>query len=173
MALLVEDGSIVADAESYCSVADADAYFLARGNATWAAIATTELKEIALRKATDYMEQNYRQLWLGYRVDISQSLSWPRSDVVIDGFTQPADEVPEEVVRACAELAVRASASTLLGDVDNTTTQVTHERLGDMEVDYAVGNAAGVISYKAVEFMLAPFFGSPVRGIRSVEVSRA
>lgn len=39
MALIFEDGTGRADADSYCSVADADAYLAARGrNATWATL---------------------------------------------------------------------------------------------------------------------------------------
>jgi hypothetical protein len=66
MTLTVEDGTGKADAESYISVADADTYFTARNNATWAALSTSD-KEAALRKATDYMLQAYRVRWAGMR----------------------------------------------------------------------------------------------------------
>ena len=66
MALITEDGTGRADAESYCSVAAADAHHAARGAAAWAAL-TTEAKEQALRRATDYMGQIYGPLWAGHR----------------------------------------------------------------------------------------------------------
>ena len=37
MALTVEDGTGLVNADAYISVADADTYFLASANATWAA----------------------------------------------------------------------------------------------------------------------------------------
>lgn len=60
MTLVVEDGSIVSGAESYASVAQADAYFAARGITIWSPLLDAE-KEQALRRATDYMVQTYRQ----------------------------------------------------------------------------------------------------------------
>ena len=87
MALTAEDGSIVTGAESLCSVADADAYHSGRGNAAWAALATTALKEEALRRATDFMRQRYRGRWQGRIVQKGQPQDWPRYDVGVDGWT--------------------------------------------------------------------------------------
>jgi hypothetical protein len=44
MTLIVETGQGLPDAESFISVADADTYFTARGNAVWAAL-TDDAKE--------------------------------------------------------------------------------------------------------------------------------
>lgn len=54
MALIVEDGTGLADAESYLSVADADTYHADRNNEAWQDYSTAE-KEAALRKATQYI----------------------------------------------------------------------------------------------------------------------
>jgi len=78
--LIVEDGSIVPGAESYCSVAAADAYHSGRANATWAGL-DQATKEANLRKATEYMVSIYRQRWKGLRASINQALDWPRYDV--------------------------------------------------------------------------------------------
>jgi hypothetical protein len=87
MALIVETGQAGSTSESFASVADADLYHSNRGNTAWAAIASTALKEAALRKATDYMEQSYRLRWLGYRHTEAQALSWPRDEVQRSDFT--------------------------------------------------------------------------------------
>ena len=162
MALIVEDGSIVAGAESYISVTDADAYFLARSNAAWAALDTTA-KEAALRKGTDYMEARYR--WRGERVSDTQALSWPRSCVYVDGVLLASDAVPEAIRRACAELAVRASAADLAPDVG---AQVKSETVGPISVTYADG-ARQTDAYKAVDAMLGPY----LKGMGQVAVVRA
>ncbi len=119
MALIVEDGSIVQGAESLCSVADADAYHAAIGNADWALL-TEAGKEQSLRKSTQYMQGQYGGKWAGYRKDSSQSLDWPRSYVLISDtlYVEYLSDsiVPLEVKNACASLAFRASSVDLLAD---------------------------------------------------------
>lgn len=78
MALIVEDGTGLPDAEAYASVAFCDDYFAARGNTAWAAMGTPT-KEAALRLGCDYMEAVYAQQWAGRRTSATQALSWPRS----------------------------------------------------------------------------------------------
>lgn len=81
MALIVEDGTGLAAAEAYASVAEADTYHTARGReATWTDL-DADVKERALRLATDYMQQAYRSLWAGTRKTTAQALDWPRWNV--------------------------------------------------------------------------------------------
>ncbi|WP_426269147.1 DnaT-like ssDNA-binding protein [Dyella kyungheensis] len=150
MSLLVEDGSGVAGAEAYISVADADAYFAARGNADWADLDTTA-KEAALRKGCDYMEGVYT--WKGMRATKTQTLSWPRKCVVVDRVHVPSDRVPLAIARANAELAVRASAGDLSADEGS---QVTRETVGPITVEYAQG-ARQNPRYAAVDAMLSSY----------------
>lgn len=147
MALIVEDGTGLANAEAYISVADADAYFAARGNAAWAAL-TTGAKEAALRKGADYLE-GYR--WKGERLTGTQALAWPRSGAVVDGYELAAAVLPAALVRANAELAVRAAAGDLSADAG---AQVVSETVGPISVTYAAG-ARQQTRYEAVERMLA------------------
>ena len=151
MALIVEDGTGKPDAEAYISVADADAYFTARGNATWAALPDDSAKEAALRLGADYMEGAYGQRWKGCRISQTQALSWPRDGVCVDGYDLPDDEVPVAVARANAELAVRASAGSLLEDQG---AQVKSEQVGPIAVTYADG-ARQSVRYSAVDAMVA------------------
>lgn len=187
MTLLVEDGTGVDGAESYISVADADAYFSARGNAAWAAL-DTGAKEAALRNACDYMGAQYGQRWVGDRATATQSLDWPRANVPdknapkgdtsavvfgpaygyyagVSGLLAPvtpmlpSNVVPQAVSRANAELAVRASAGDLMADQG---AQVTRETVGPVTVDYLPGGRQSV-RYAFVDGLLGPFLldGSP------------
>lgn len=170
MALIVENGTGLAGAESYISVADADTYFTARGNATWAAL-TTEQKEQALRAATDYMQGMFAGQWAGQRYSVAQALDWPRAYVPIkdapaSGSYYESDEVPAAIGRACAEYAVRASAGSLLGDIG---AQVKSETVGPISVTYADG-ARQNSRYTAVENMLWPFLSG---GRGQIKVERA
>ena len=162
MSLIVEDGTIIADAESYISVADTSAYHLARGDTTWATISTAQ-KEEALRRATDYMLQVYRHRWKGVRMSSTQTLDWPRAYVylepVITGANQEfptlvADNiVPAEVKRACAQMALRAAAGDLYADQARAAIR---NKVGPIEVEYS---AYGPLEtrYASIDAMLQPY----------------
>lgn len=167
MAIIVEDGTGKADAETYISVADADAYHLARANTAWAALLTAD-KEAHLRKAADHMLQAYRMRWKGSRVTGTQALDWPRAWVVRDDFEQstlngsqvigsrqyyPSDDVPLEVSRACAELALRSISGELAPDVGQRTVR---EKVDVIEVEYDRYSSA-YTQFRAVDNLLSPF----------------
>lgn len=171
MAIVVEDGTGLSTAETFVSVADADAYHLARANSAWALL-TTPNKEAALRKAADYMEAVYRERWAGYRVNTTQALSWPRYEVPIKDAASamnygglsyyPYDAVPVIVANACASLALRASAADLAPDVTRVTTR---ERVGEIEVEYAAG-AAPYARYREIDLALSAFMAGSANSIR-------
>lgn len=176
MALIVEDGTGKADAESYISVADATTYHANRGNAAWAALASDTVREQLLRKATEYMLQVYRLAWDGSRVDITQALDWPRLYVprvdVVGGYGGFAsyydnDIVPVEVQRACAELALKANSGPLAPDLTQGKKRV---KVGSIETEYDQYSPQ-TKRYRSIDLMLAPFLASTggvnVRLVRS------
>jgi hypothetical protein len=164
MALIVEDGTGKADAESYISVADATAYHAARGNAAWATLASDTVREQLLRRATEYMLESYRQRWQGYRISSTQALDWPRAGVCVDGYLIAINIVPVEVQRACAELALKAATADLAADVGQTARRV---KVGPIEKEYAP-NASPVKRYRAVDLLLAPFLSGSDMNIKVV-----
>lgn len=106
---IVEDGTVVADANSYATIAFADSYFLNRGNAPEWSGATVAAKQAALRRATFYIDDIYLGYWRGRAVSSLQELSWPRSGVVDSrsGISHTSAEVPNRVKRATCEVAFR------------------------------------------------------------------
>ena len=108
MALIVEDGSAKTDAESYISLADADTYHTSfTGSTNWSG-ASDPAKEIALRKATLYLDLQYNGRWLGSRYTENQALAWPRMNVAdVDGYLYEVTEIPVALKRATAEAALR------------------------------------------------------------------
>ena len=160
MALIVEDGTGLSTAESYISVADATTYFSNRGNTTWAAIATDALREAYLRLATEYMTQMYRSRWEGARYTEDQSLDWPRTGVVRDSWSVDTDEVPVEVQRACAELALKQSAGDLAPDL---TQGVIREKVDVIEVEYDKASPQ-YTRYRAIDAMLKPYLNASSSG---------
>jgi len=156
MALITETGAGLPDAESYASVAAADAHHAVRRTATaWAAL-TTGAKEAALREATDHMLAEYRSAWKGQRVYSTQALDWPRAWVMVDQFSVASNIVPAEVIKACCELALKASAGPLKADQGAQVQSVT---VGPISKTYAAGARQGT-KYAAVDDMLRALLGS-------------
>lgn len=156
MALIVEDGSGLADAEAYVSVADATTYHTNMGNsAAWAAVGVTAVQEAMLRRATNYMRNRYYGMWEGSAVASTQRLDWPRSGVPTrDGGSAIASNiVPEDVKAACAELALKAFSADLMPD---SSQAVKREKVGPLEVEYDEFSPSSP-AYLAIDAMLAPF----------------
>lgn len=101
MALIKEDGSIVANANSYADVADADAYQTDRGRQAWLD-ADAEVKNAALVRATDYIESRFGLRFIGQPLGDVQELAWPRinASYPATGNAFPTDAVPECVLDA-------------------------------------------------------------------------
>lgn len=111
LVIIVEDGSGVANANSYISVTDADAYFGARLYSTAWTGAVTATKNIALVQAARTLD-NYIQ-WYGIKSDPDFTMQWPRVDIyerqIVDGVEtdiELVDMVPQCVIDAQCELAV-------------------------------------------------------------------
>jgi hypothetical protein len=178
MALIVEDGTGKADAESFISVADATTYHTNRGNSAWTGLASDTIREQHLRKATDYIEEVYRLRWKGQLKTTSQSLAWPRAWVeredfyvtssaipdVNGNFYYPDDEVPTEVKNACAELALRSIDGQLSPDL---TQGVKREKVDVLEVEYDT-TSPQYTRYRAIDNMLAPLLKSTGGAFRKV-----
>lgn len=120
MAITVETGAGVAGAESYASVAQADAYWSARTHdsrsTTWSD-ATTAVKEGALREATAYIDAIYGSFYLGRRRGYVQGLEWPRTGA-LDAAGYELPDLPQVLVNAVSDLAVRAVSARLAADLE-------------------------------------------------------
>ena len=121
MALIVEDGTGKADAESYISVLDCDALLIKWGRSSDAWEALDEAtKEGLLRNSTMYIDATYAGKWSGDVLNSTQSLSWPRSNAYkTNGQSIPSDAVPVEVERACSFIAVETITGGAYADEDN------------------------------------------------------
>lgn len=161
MTIIVEDGTGLANAESYVSVVDANTYHLKIGNDAWADL-DMSVKEQLLRKATDYMVAQYRLQYAGYRRYSTQSLDWPRLYVpLIDSLSANVfpqyvdfDIVPVTVKNACAELALKAYTAILMQDL---TQGVIREKVDVIEVEYDKFSPQQT-RYEQIDAMLSVFF---------------
>lgn len=132
MALIVEDGGIVAGADSYVSLSDARALAVKYG---WALPADDTEAEQALRNGAGYVGLQEPAM-CGSRVSAAQELAYPRRNVTLYGFPVPADSIPAQVIRAQVAAAVEYGAGT---DVRGTSDgrAVSMERVeGAVTVEY-------------------------------------
>lgn len=129
MALIVENGTIVENANSYVDLEYARAYATARGLTLSAVDATLEAQ---LMTAMDYLEA-LRSQYQGAKIG---SLQWPRYGVTIDGVELASDTIPKELKDAQSRLAFDVSSGV---DLMPTTSgkYAKREKVGDLEVEYS------------------------------------
>ncbi len=142
-----------AASESLATVAQANTYHTNRGNAAWAALSDA-LREIALRKATDYLGEFYGPAWAGCRATDTQALDWPRLGVTAYEVLISELIIPPRVVDACALLALKAATvATLTPDL---TRAIVRQKIGPLETEYADYSPQSK-RYLEVDRMLAPY----------------
>lgn len=141
MALTVEDGTGLPEADAFVSVEDCDAYCTAQGLTGWtgATRSPPDDDEAAIRRATAWLSTSFA--WKGSRaLGRVQALAWPRSDAT-DGeeLDIDDDEVPIEVVQATCIAAAfeRANPGGLMPTV-TLTERIKREKVGPLETEYAV-----------------------------------
>lgn len=164
MALITETGTGASDAESYISVADADAYHANRANSAWSS-ATTASKEAALRKAASYIDGNYR--FCGCPSNATQALQWPRIGVRLNDYPLATNVIPRQLQYACAELALVALSESLTSAVDSQS--VASKTVGPISISYAAPRNGGRKRYPAADDWLSGLMQSRF----AAEVSRA
>lgn len=127
------------ECESLCTVAAADAYHEARGNAaTWMLFDQTRKEEL-LRRAYDDLMPRYLARW---------PTPWEFGAIDADGG------VPRLVRDANALLALYAASGPLDAQV---SPQVTEKTIGPITTKYANAGAATRREFPDVDRMIAPF----------------
>jgi hypothetical protein len=164
VALIVEDGTGIEDAESYLSVTEANSYHAAHGNSAWTGVDT--VKEAALRKATTYLDGVYGSRWPGVKRTLEQALLWPRSyGYDREDYALADDAVPAPVQQATAELALRALSEELIADLERGG-RISRVKVGPIEEEYERG-ASPLKTYPWIDAILDPLLarrGVLVRG---------
>lgn len=133
MALTVEDGTGLADADAYASIATVDAYATARALTAWTG--TDAVKEAAIREATVYLDTSYA--WKGAIEVETQALAWPREGV-LDKEGREVTGLPQRVIDACCELAVMKLSAALV--TSRSEAEVQSMTAGSVSITYARGN---------------------------------
>lgn len=164
--LTVEDGTGLANANSYVSQADADTYFANRANTVWAA-ADNDAKAAALIQATQYLDTRYA--FKGERLTTTQALAWPRQQSPIrvpvgiwtdvyagtdSQFQWPVKRVKD----ATCEAALRALAGPLYAD--QAATVKDSVKVGPITVQKSRERNGGQVRIAIIDDLLRPLLGA-------------
>jgi hypothetical protein len=157
--IIVEDGSGVANANAYITVAEARLYATQRGITL-----PTEDDEVAamIIQATDFLESKSCE-YAGRKTSPVQSLEWPRIDAYLDGDDYPmfpSNSIPKSLKQAQMALVVAVSQGIVLLPNIGPQDYVIEETVGPITTKYANPIAAGIeTTFTGVDFLLAPLFG--------------
>lgn len=158
MTLIVENGSGVANANSYLDAPSFKALATARGE-TAAAALTDAAVEILLVKAMDYLSQ-FTDRWRGSKANATYALPWPRSNVYLYGVALDADVIPNELVMAQYELALAANSVDLM-PTTGVGGFVVMEKIGPLETRWSEGAGERTVpTLRRVDMWLTPLIAS-------------
>ncbi len=136
MALIIETGAIVTNANTYVSEADARTILQAIGQDLASNTVTAEQQ---LLNAMNYIE-SFRARYTGYKNSVDQPLQWPRTSVIVDGWLAPNNTIPNELIRAQVFAAYEISQSENLQPNDSGR-KISSEKLGPLSVSYFENSA--------------------------------
>lgn len=134
MALIATPGA--ADANSYVTLAEYNAYLLARLHVPAAASGATDAqKEAALIMATRTLDA--MQCFTGAAATSTQALKWPRTGMVNkNGFPIADNVIPQELKDATSELAMQLAVSDITLDNDAAIQGLTKVKAGPVELGF-------------------------------------
>lgn len=155
MSLTTTVGS--ASADSYASVAEADAYHAARLFVQAWTGADTTTKEAALKMAARLLDVSF--VWTGTAVDGTQALCWPRSGMLTrNGYAIATTTVPGELKAAQAEFARQLIVADRSADNDVLKQSISSLRAGPVALTFKLPGEGDLQSRNADVMMAGPEF---------------
>lgn len=181
MAIIVEDGTIVAGGNAYASLADVDTFHEDRANTVWTA-ADDEAKEAAMLRATAGIESKYRERWIGVKTNnsvtvIPQFLAWPRrklksetpinpdtlavnikeADITklkdFDGIEIPVKSIPALVVEAYKEVCLIEVTQPFVSIQLDRNDMLKYQRVDVIEQEW-LRNAPAIVQFPHIDALL-------------------
>lgn len=142
MAIIVEDGTIVDGAISFVSREDYITYAATLG----VTVADDAQADTDLVKAAQYINSKEPQL-KGCLVDRDQPMSFPRTNLTIDGFGWEDTEIPRQVILCQLNLALDIRAGIDPYNLPtNPNRSVKREKVDVIEVEYMGSDSQAKLS---------------------------
>ncbi len=132
--LVVEDGTIVAGANSFVTESQIVAYALARG-VTLPFTTEPEQDAVAILgiKAMDYL---WTLPWKGEVVEVTQTTPWPRKNLNVSP-SWPENAIPFSVIEAQLQLTLLVNGGTVLIPTGTGIGYLIKEKIGPIENIYS------------------------------------
>jgi len=168
--LITTPGAV--DANSYATVAEADAYHDTHLYASAWTAASANTKAVALIQATRTLDALYE--WAEWRTYETQALAWPRSGLLDAGAMQylDEDEIPSQLKNATAEFARQLLEANRTADNPVEAQGIASLSAGSVSLTFRDSVVPKVVP-DAVSWMLPRWWGS-VRGVSILrELERA
>jgi len=157
MALIVEDGTKVAGANSYISAADATTYHATYGNTDWPTDVPTQ--EQALIIATQACDALWGAQYESFRLQGTQNLLWPRYQYY-DRYLQlrPQTQIPTELKNAVCEMALLYCNGTDLFPQEFKEANLISEstKIGDIQINNTYLKPTNYTIFRKVELLMYP-----------------
>lgn len=154
--IIVEDGTGVANANSYQTVATVREYAENRG-----IVLPTDDEEVAamLIRSADYLEAQACR-YQGKPTSSTQVLQWPRTGVTLNYDEVPSNVIPKSLISAQAALVMAIAAGFDLQPNISPQDYVISEKVGPISTQYADPVSVGIMpTFTAANALLAPLFG--------------
>ena len=165
MPLVIEDGSIKADGNSFATVTNLDDFADARGillvDSEGNPLVATQ-KEALLISAMDYIISIENTLQ-GQRVTPTQPLPFPREGVVLFGSTVDSTIIPNQLIKAQIALAIDTLDNDLLASTQ-AGDNVVREKVDVLEVEYAENGRSSTFITKRANAFLDALTGNGLGG---------
>jgi|TARA_R110002096_G_scaffold321278_5_gene515398 hypothetical protein len=159
--LVVEDGTGVANANSYIDLTYLDAYVADRGLTL---VSTQNAKKTLALKAMDYLE-SFRDSFRGTKAVDTQTFQWPRKDVYIDAIEFSKSDIPEDLKRSQCQLVVEQEKKTPLYPAPRTSSVegiVTEKTMAPLTKKFAPMNLGMASPHKPIKIMSVWVFLNPL-----------
>lgn len=155
MTLIIEDGSVVAGADSYESLADARVDAANRG----LSISDDDtIAESQLRQAYYWIANQYENQFQGYRISQLQTGSLPRGGMVAYGFSVASNSIPKEFILAQTNIAASVNDGADLNAIKTDADLSGFNVSGVYSETYQSGSSTPTLPYMpAVSSWLRPF----------------
>jgi len=154
MTIIVEDGSIVPDANSYLTIAEANTLL----DDTFGIVPIVALTEKDLKLATQYLE-SFASEYQGFQVSpAAQSLQFPRNFVYINCVPVPSDSIPTTLKTAQALAAYEQSIGHILQPTNSGQAITQKSIAGQISVSYADNGLGGQLIFKQINQYLKALF---------------
>jgi hypothetical protein len=160
MALVIEDGSIVAGADSFSTRAEFIAYAISRG----ITVADDAAADAKLVVAYDFINGIESRLQ-GWLVSIDQTGAYPRHGIYLQGFSVLSTQIPKQAKQYQLSLALdQVAGIDIFNPPQSGSTPIRINRVeGVVTREFAVGDTS-FISYQSLSNRLRQIIEGPASG---------